>query len=62
MSRAESAIASEKVIARARAALAAGLPSGVTSVSGDLKDRPFFDDSLETSLEKRSDMLVALAS
>lgn len=66
MSRAESAIASEKgFVARARGALAAslGLPSGGDlRVEGDLKDRSFFDTiPSETSLEKRSDLLVALA-
>lgn len=66
LSRAESAIASEKgTIARARAALATslGLPSGGDlRVEGDMKDRSFFDAiPSETSLEKRSDLLVALA-
>jgi cobalt-zinc-cadmium efflux system outer membrane protein len=66
MSRAKSAIESEKgTIARARAALAArlGLPSGGDlRVEGDLKDRSFFDTiPSETSPEKRSDLLVALA-
>jgi len=66
MSRAKSAIASEKgLVARARAALAAslGLPSGGDlRVEGDLKDRSFFDTiPPEVSLEKRSDLLVALA-
>jgi cobalt-zinc-cadmium efflux system outer membrane protein len=66
MSRAKSAIESEKgTIARARAALAArlGLPSGGDlRVEGDLKDRSFFDTiPSETSHEKRSDLLVALA-
>lgn len=66
MSRAKSAIESEKgFVARARAALAAslGLPSGGDlRVEGDLKDRTFFDTiPSETSLEKRSDLLVALA-
>jgi len=66
MSRAKSAIASEKgFVARARAALAAslGLPSGGDlRVEGDLKDRSFFDAiPAGTSLEKRPDLLVALA-
>lgn len=66
MSRAKSAIESEKgFVARAREALAAslGLPSGDhLRVEGDLKDRTFFDTiPSETSLEKRSDLLVALA-
>jgi len=66
MSRAKSAIESEKgVVARARAVLAAslGLPSGGDlRVEGDLKDRTFFDTiPSEASLEKRSDLLVALA-
>jgi cobalt-zinc-cadmium efflux system outer membrane protein len=66
MSRAESAIASEKgILARARAGLAAslGLPSGGDlRVEGDLKDRTFFDTIPSgNSLDKRSDLLVALA-
>jgi len=66
MSRAKSAIASEKgLVARARAALAAslGLPSGGDHrVEGDLKDRSFFDAiPSEIPLEKRSDLLAALA-
>lgn len=66
MSRAKSAIASENgFVARTRAALAAslGLPSGGDlRVEGDLKDRSFFDAiPAGTSLEKRSDLLVALA-
>jgi len=66
MSRAKSAIASEKgLVARARAALAAslGLPSGGDlRVEGDLKDRSFFDAiPSEIPLEKRSDLLAALA-
>jgi len=66
MSRAESAIESEKgFLARARAVLAAslGLPSGGDlRVEGDLKDRSFFDAvSSETSLDKRPDLLITLA-
>jgi len=66
MSRAKSAIASEKgTIARTRAALAArlGLPSGGDlRVEGDLKNRSFFDAiPSETSPAQRSDLLVAFA-
>jgi cobalt-zinc-cadmium efflux system outer membrane protein len=66
MSRAESAIESEKgFLARARAVLAAslGLPSGGDlRVEGDLKDRSFFDAvSSETSLDNRPDLLITLA-
>jgi cobalt-zinc-cadmium efflux system outer membrane protein len=66
LSRAESSIASEGGrVARARAVLAAslGLPSGGDlRVEGDLKDRSFFDTIPSgISLEKRSDLLAALA-
>lgn len=66
LSRAESSIASEgRRVARALAALAAslGLSSGDDlRVEGDLKDRSFFDTILSgISLEKRSDLLAALA-